>query len=397
MKISFVYADKAEELNTSIYRNIIPWMSFTKSNLGHKAYLIPIHLFEQNSLEANNALADSDIIIVERNLFGDVLTRMMYWIVRGKIVIANYDDYYEGIEETNASYSFWNKAEIVQKEITTVEENYKYIYSDKYYKNTKKIKKNIERLVKKTGYPHPLFQFKLGLKIAHAQIMPSKYMTRKYNKLSPTYYVPNYFVTQNYLGVDKDQRDYLVIGWGGSLSHLQSFKDSGVIQALEEIIKERDNVKLLVCGDKRLLEVINIPDDKKLFHPYVKNEQWGHVIAKNFDIGLAPLEGEYDKCRSLIKPIEYMLTKTPYVASYGEAYKELAGIGGLGNFIKNSKDAWKIRLLSVIDNYDLEKEKMNGKPYEYALTWDYLNPDNVKYMVDTFKKIAKEHGKLDIE
>lgn len=392
LSIAFVYADKPGELNTSIYRCVIPYLAL--KNSGHNVSLIPIHLFEQNAIEANDVLLKSDIIVIERNLFGDVLTRIAYWIVRGKIVIANYDDYYEGIEETNASYAFWNKGEVEIEQIDRIEEPGSYIYSDKYYR-FKNIKiKEIKNRVKKIGYPHPLKQFKMGLKMVYAQTMPSKYMMKKYNSLSPTYYIPNYFVTQNYINIPKDQRDFKTIGWGGSLSHLQSFKDSGVIQALENIINSRNDVKLLIVGDRRLLPLINIPDDKKLFQPYVKNEEWGILVSKLFDIGIAPLEGEYDKYRSMIKPIEFMLTKTPFVASYGEAYKELFQIGGLGSFIKNSVENWETSLLYILDHYESEKELMNGKPFKYALTWDYMN--GVDYMVETYRKIAKDLANQDL-
>ena len=392
LNISFVYADKPGELNTSIYRCIIPYLAL--KNSGHHVSLIPVHLFEQNTIEANSALEKSDIIVIERNFFGDVLTRIAYWIVRGKIVIANYDDYYEGIEETNASYSFWNKGEVDIEKIDYIKELRSYVYSDKYYKFKNETVKEIREMLKKIGYPHPLWQFKMGLKMVYAQIMPSKYMMKKYKSLSPTYYIPNYFVTQNYIHIPKTPRDFKIIGWGGSLSHLQSFKDSGVIQALENIINSRNDVKLLICGDQRLLPLIKISDDKKLFQPYVKNEDWGKVISSLFDIGIAPLEGEYDKYRSIIKPIEFMLTKTPFVASYGEAYKELFQIGGLGSFIKNSAVNWEQKLLYILDNYESEKEIMNGKPFEYALTWDYMN--GVDYMVETYRKIAKELGNRDL-
>lgn len=386
LKIAFVYADKPGELNTSIYRCVIPYLAL--KNSGHHVSLLPVHLFEQNTPEANDALLKSDFIVVERNLFGDVLTRIAYWIVRGKIVIANYDDYYEGIEETNASYAFWNKGEVSLEQTERVEEPFFYSYSDKYYKFKNTRIKEVKTHAKKIGYPHPIWQFKMGLKMVYAQIMPSKYMMRKYKNLSPTYYVPNYFVTQNYINIPKTPRNFKTIGWGGSLSHVQSFKDSGVIQALENIINLRNDVKLLIVGDKRILSLFNIPDDKKIFQPYVKNEEYGGLISRLFDIGIAPLEGEYDKYRSMIKPIEFMLTKTPFVASYGEAYKELFQIGGLGSFIKNSTENWESKLSYILDNYQSEKKFMNGKPFQYALTWDYMN--GVDYMVKTYKQIAKE-------
>ena len=200
--ISYVFADRPGELNTSVFRCMIPAKAFGRA--GYGASLIPAQLFQEHTKEAEEACNNSHIIVIERNLFGDVLTRAIYWIVRGKVVIANFDDNYDVIESTNASYNYWHDGSI-------------------------KIMKDGE-LKTLTVFPHPLWQFKLGLKLCHAQIVPSKELMKYYSEYSPTYFIPNYFETQHYINIQKEERDYITIGWGGSLSHLQSFRDSGVFK-----------------------------------------------------------------------------------------------------------------------------------------------------------------------
>lgn len=339
--VSFVYADKGLELNTSVWRCIIPARALSK--VGYGVSLVPVELFQQNTPEAEEACNSSDIIIVERNLFGDTLTRMIFWIARGKVVLVNYDDDYAGIEATNMSYEYWHDGTITATNEETKEEKKLYVF------------------------PHPMWQYKLGLKLAHAQLVSSKQFIKKYKKYSPVYYLPNYFETQYYINFEKEKRDHIVIGWGGSLSHLQSFKDSGVLGALKLICEQKPNVKVLICGDPRVFEAMDLPEDKKLFQEYVQYEQWGSVIAQKFDIGIAPLAGEYDQYRSWIKPIEFMLTKTPFVASKGRAYQDIAEYC---NLVDNTENAWFTRLSEMIDNLEQENVLIAGKPFNFALEQD---------------------------
>lgn len=362
--ISYVFADRPGETNTSIYRCMIPAKAL--ANAGYGVSLIPAQLFQEKTKESDDACNNSHVIVIERNLFGDVLTQAINWIVRGRCVIANFDDNYEVIESTNASYPYWHDGII-------------------------KVPGEDGELKTMNIFPHPLWQFKLGLKMCHAQIMPSKELVKYFGEYSPTYFVPNYFETQHYIDIPKEERDYIAIGWGGSLSHLQSFKDSGVLEALENVCRVRPNVKMMICGDKRVADIMKIPQDNMIFHPFVPHEQWGGIVARKFDIGLAPLEGEYDKYRSWIKVMEYMLTKTPWVASQGPAYNELNEYGKL---IPNTVDDWTVAILDVIDNYQAAKEKANGKPYEFSLTQDIKN--NVESITDTFREIAKKHANIVI-
>lgn len=359
--ISYIFADKPSEINTSIYRCWIPCRAL--ADAGYGASLIPAELFQKNTQEVQDILNKTQVIVVERNFFADLITQCVYWIVRGKIVIANFDDNYDLIEESNASFKFWHDGLIPV------------------------MRDGESKLLRL--FPHPLWQFKLGLKICHAQIVPSKELMKYYGEYSPTYFVPNYFDTEFLINKPREERDYINIGWGGSLSHLQSFRDSGALAAFQNVCKVRDNVKVMICGDKRIYDLLEIPEDKKQFHPFVPHDQWGSVISKYFDIYPIPLSGEYDNYRSCIKPIEAMLTQTPWISSDSPAYHDLAPYGKL---IKNSEENWTNALLDMIDNLSEEKEKAKEEPYQFALTWD------IKYhteeIADIFRLIAREHGNL---
>lgn len=361
--ISYVFADKPQELNTSIFRCAMPGKALAKQ--GYGVSLIPIQLFQENTDDAKKALEQAHVIVVERNFIGDALTYMAFWAVRGKIIIANFDDAYHCIEETNVSYPYWHDG------MANFVENGE--------------NKSVQI------YPHPMFQFQLGLKIAHAMTLPSKELMSYYGKFSPAYYVANYFETEHYVDKPKTKRNYITIGWGGSVSHLQSFKNSGVMQALKNVCEVRDNVKVLICGDDRIFKQIELPTEKKIFQPYVPHNEWGGIVARDFDIGIAPLAGEYDNYRSYIKPLEYMITQTPLVATIGPAYRDITEYG---TFIENGEESWTKALLEKVDNLQQESELAKGKPYEFGISKDVNK--NAEVIADTYREIALKHGFMNL-
>jgi len=361
--ISFVYADKPFEYNTSNWRMVIPAKALAEA--GYGVSLIPIELFQQNTKECIDTINQSHVVVVERNYIGDVITQMAYWKVRARTIILNWDDAYHAIEESNISYPYWKKGTV------------------KVLENEEEKELNV--------FPHPFDQFIWGLKMGHAATLPSKPLMRYYEKYIPTYYLPNYFETKNYINIEKEQRDYITIGWGGSVSHVQSFKESGVLEALKNVVDVRPNIKVMICGDERNYDLVPVPENKKIFQSYVPYEEWGKIIGKHFDIGIAPLAGEYDNYRSWIKPIEYCLTQTPWIASDGPAYNDLSQYGCL---IDNTVENWTNSLLYTVDNFAEEKEKAKNESYQFGLSTD-VN-EHVEDIADTYRMIAKVHGKMNI-
>jgi glycosyltransferase involved in cell wall biosynthesis len=363
--ISYVFADRPGEFNTSNFRMIMPGKALGK--IGYGVSAIPAQLFQENTPDAQKVLEQSHVIIVERNYIGDMLTQIMYWKVRGKVMILNWDDAYHAIEKTNISYPFWHDSSI------EVEEN-----------GEKK---------KLTVIPRVYDQFLWGIKIGHAATLPSKRLMNYWKGQIPVYYVPNYFETEYYINIPKNKRNNVVIGWGGSVSHVPSFKESGVLNALKNVCEVRENVKVMICGDNRVYDAIQLPDNKKIFQPYVPYEEWGGIIARSFDIGIAPLSGEYDEYRSWIKPIEFLLTKTPWIASDNVAYDEFKGTG-YGKIVQNDVDSWTNALLKTIDNIEKENEKISGDPFEFAKMQDVnLHAEEI---ANVYRKIAKEQAKVDL-
>lgn len=381
MRIVYIMADSASEFNCSYHNAVVP-AAATNRIEGHHADVFYIGDFVTNKDEVRIACEQADIIVLERNFFGDTLTMVQYWKVRGKTIIAIFDDAYDLIHPKNVSYNFWTHGEVkyMEKVKKTIKET---IEKDG---NKEEIEKEVEVDEEKVAYmsPKPLEQFKWGMQIVKAIQVPSAHLQKDWSKYNETKYIHNYLEIDKYLGDIKPlhPHDNIVIGWCGSMSHVASFTDSGVAIALKKICKKYPQVSILMGGDKRNFDMLEV--DRKMFQPYVPAEQWTSLL-KTLDIGLAPLAGEYDKRRSWIKVLEYLALKIPWVASNYPTYDELKPYGLM---TENGSKNWEYALSEMIDNYATYQEKANTIGYEFALTQSSDN--NIRNTIAWYEEIIKK-------
>lgn len=358
MNVLYVYADTPHEWNCSLHNCVIPADAINRTGDHHASYF-HINQWTQNSEEIQRICSASDIIIVERNFFGDVLTMMQYWKVRGKTIIAIFDDAYQLMHPENISYRFWTFGEM-----TVQDEN--------------GVKKTINM------NPPPLEQFKWGLRIAKATQVVSKALAEDWSPYSNTFVVNNFLPIERYMNVEPlfphDEKN-IVIGWCGSMSHVSSFTDSGVLPALRKICKRYPNVSILFTGDQRNYDNLDVPASQKKYQNFVPAEQWESLV-KSLDIGLAPLSGEYDKRRSWIKCLEYMALKVPFIASNYPTYDQLKDYGV---FVKNDQWEWEKKLCGMIENYSQHKERAETEGYQFALKQSSDN--NIRNTLAIYQKL----------
>lgn len=317
---------------------IIPTKAINRTEGRHNAQAIYINDFVQNKEEVQKLCSGADIIIVERNYFGDTLSMMQFWKVRNKPIVAIFDDAYDIMHPKNISYRFWTFGEIHVKD---------------------------EQGVEKTAVmkPHPLEQFKWGLAMVKGLQVPSVNLAKDWSKYTQTYYIHNFLDIDKYMNVQPlFPHDDLVIGWCGSLSHYASFANSGILDGLKRISRKYPKVKILISGDKRVYDLLET--DNKVFQNFVPAEQWCPLL-KTIDIGLAPLSGEYDKRRSWIKALEYMALKIPWIATKYPTYDELHDYGLM---TENGSKYWENALIEMIENYPKYKERAETIGYDFALS-----------------------------
>ena len=358
MEITYIYADDDWNLNCSIHNCFMPAKAINKVP-GHHASLFYINDFNQNTEEVQKACMQSDLIIIERNLFGNALVFLMHYKIRNKNIAVVFDDGYQLITSDNISYTFWAKSQIVQT-------------------NEKGESQMVNVL------PTPLDQFKWGISMAKGVICPSRVLCEDWNYLNRTYRTHNFLDAQRYENATPlfpHDPEEVYVGWAGSGSHLSSFTDSGITGALTYIVKKYPQVKILMGGDKRVYDRIHVPEDRKIFSPYVPEEKYSSLI-KSLDIGLAPLASVYDERRSWLKPMEFTILKVPWIGSNFLPYEELDEYGTL---ISNGLNNWKIGLADMIDNLEAKRELANTKAYDFALTqtWD----KNVHKILNMYQEI----------
>ncbi|KPL84145.1 hypothetical protein SE15_02955 [Thermanaerothrix daxensis] len=359
MKIVYVVADSTEEWNSAEWRCVIPARAIQATGR-HSATLIRIDHFAYHTPEVQSACEEAEVIVVQRNAFGPVLQAMQYWKARDKTIILDFDDAYHLIPPQAKNYTFWAEGRLTQTD-----------------PNGKPFHTTIQ--------PPPLTQFQWGLQLAHAATVPSRLLASDWQTHTPIHYVPNYLDLPRYLNLRPTPHEGIVIGWGGSLSHLHSFTESGVLKALRRVCLRRPQVRILICGDERIFQALNVSQSQKFFLPWTDPDKWPQYLSM-FDIGIAPLQGAYDQRRSWIKVLEYMIMKVPWVASQGAPYEDLKDFGTL---VRNDPYAWENALLELIDHLGDYKEHAEREPYLFALSQGIQ--ENVNTILNTYAHIRSTH------
>jgi glycosyltransferase involved in cell wall biosynthesis len=358
MNIVFVFADSLADWNSSEWRCVVPTRAINRSKR-NSAQMLSITEFAENLPPAQAVCRRADVIVVQRQLIGQVLQAIQHWKARDKVVIADFDDAYDLIPCDHPDYPYWVQGLSDQKQDSSQAPGRKYD-------------------------PSPIVQFKWGLQLVHASTVPSKRLAGDWQAFTEIYHLPNYIDLEKYPPGPSGNEEDLIIGWGGSESHVQSYQGSGILSALKHICRARPHVKVMVCGKgRRIFEKLPLPPEQKIFQPWVPYEQWPRVLTK-FDIGLAPLHGPYDERRSWIKVLEYMAMKIPWIASEGPAYAELRPYGWL---VKNSASAWERLLLDMVDHIGDYRAEAARDPYLFALGQSI--DENIDRVTGTYLAIAQ--------
>ena len=286
----------------------------------HKCKLIHVSGFA-NYLDAaiQDLVMPADIIIFQRNLvIAEVYDAMEYYQAMGKPVVVDLDDAYTILPWSNPAHAFW-------------------------------IENSTQRPV------NPVVMLEEGLRRSNGLLAPNRLLLQDWQHVTKGYYLPNFARSEWWTGLPsrvelKKKRGFdnrVIIGWGGSVSHYDSWWGSGIREAASRVSQRHPEVLWLVCGnDKRIYDQLHVPWASKAWQPGVEPSQWPQVVSC-FDIGIAPLSGPYDQRRSWIKGLEYLLGGIPWVGTDGEPYKDIAQLGYL---IQNGIESWEYTLEMMLAN-----------------------------------------------
>lgn len=354
--IVHLYADSANEWNCSQWRCLIPADAVNEAYEAGKTpntvklWHMPTAM-DWHHPKVQKELGMADVIVFQRNVIAKEIWDVMdYWRALGKAVIVDSDDHYPALPPSNPAFQYWIR--------------------------------NLPGLD-----PAPVDAFAEGLKHADAFTSPSKIILRDWEHIIPGYWVPNWTRGKWYEGLAQkphgapdiefgyvkkpdmeevelkgtfrpDSEGQIIIGWGGSISHVDSWIYSGAIEALDRIFEKHPKARLKFCGfEQRLDYLLNRWGDRVVRQPGVRPEHWPQVVS-TFDIGVAPLDmrqlepwregapvASYDERRSWLKAVEYLCAGVPWMASKSLTYADLARHGKV---VDNTADAWFAALDGMI-------------------------------------------------
>ena len=370
LHVIYLYADKENEWNCSQWRchllsNGINYAHHKDpEQFPHTANMYELTSamdFHNPTVQAK--IGAADIIVFQRNvLWEQVWATMEYWQALGKVCVVDLDDHYPLIPPSNPAFQSW---------------------------------------IMNTGEmdPDPIERLKIGLGKADALIAPSHIILKDWEHIAPGYYWPNYPSLLEWQDIERkppgandviitstsketspkvevrpDSVGKIVVGWGGSLSHIDSFVYSGAIEGMAMLMAENKDVVFKFCGnDDRMQFLLDRLPEEQLYRQHgVESRDWPQVVA-SFDIGIAPMDMRivpsgtgnehghysYDERRSWLKLVEYACGGVPFIATKCAAYEDFARYGKL---VENTPEAWYEALKSRVDGLQhFYKEAMSTR------------------------------------
>jgi hypothetical protein len=305
----------------------------------HSANLLDINSFAQNTTEAQKVCAGSDILVIYRYLYGPILNALQYWKARDKKVIVDFDQAVNYLSADKPGYSFWLEGVPLGDHAIR-------------HKN----------LID----PIPLEQFKWGLGMVDAITVSSGRLVDDWSQFSNVYEIPDYVNMSQYPIFNQTHENEIWLGLGNNINY-DSFKNSGLLSAMEKVCKERPQVGLILCNQEKGAGVkldINPRQVKKHFPRFF--EDWVNILLK-LDIGLVPIHGNYDLRLGPGSPLEFMISKIPLIASEQLPFYELSQYG---QRVSNTSDAWKNAILNTVDHLDVYQKKAAKEPFLFAISQD---------------------------
>jgi len=362
MKILFLESDQMSEYNCSNWRCVMPHRALSRA--GYQSKVMRLEAWAQMKPEAVEATEEADLIIVQRNVFHDIVPIILYWRAKGKTVVVDLDDSYENMtEETGSpSYEFWAKGLITQKQPDGTER-------------------------KVETFPKPFEMLTYGVKISAGVTSPSKLICEDWQRRGVrSYWFPNFLDLSMYQYDPNFYHapDTIHLGWGGSMTHLVSWEKSGASDALNQLASENDKLRIVIIGDPRTERFFKgFHKDRRIMVGWVPHAIFASKLSM-FDIGLIPLYGEYDRRRSWIKTAEYSVMGIPWIGSDMEPTRD----SNTGLRVGNTAEEWYAGLTSYIDNYGAVKEAAVANQAEAQAVFDI--DAHVGELVQTFERIIEE-------
>ena len=355
MKITFVCSKETDIWDGCYWRCYVPFLAINKTRR-HQANILDFQEFNENGKRTKRILNESDIIIIHRYLWGDVLTNIQHWKALGKTVVADLDLAIDLIPPSSPDFKFWHEGVLIKsgrQEIIT---------------------------------PSPLTQLKWGLQLVDGVTVSTKRLADDWCSYGNSRVIPNFLDLNLYSNIVPRLKEGINIGWKGKISQLDSLISSGAFNAVMDIAEVRKNIKLLICTNSqpdhplinRHRNKINI----RLIHDI---SEWYDCLA-NIDIGIAPLANDFDQRSSWLPVLEYSAARIPWIGSRSFAYQDLQPFGWL---VDNKLDVWKRILWDIVEH--LEDYKVDTMRNAFLFGLSKSIDDNLILLLDTYSELSNNY------
>lgn len=176
---------------------------------------------------------------------------------------------------------------------------------------------------------------------------------------APVHVLPNYIDPNVYRYYPKkvEKHDGIIIGYQGSTTHYTDLVGTKVLYALQRILNQYKQVKVMFVG--MIMDDLYdyFPKDRLIIQGGERDHtRWIKLWQKMpFDIGIAPLvDTSFNHAKSPIKYYEYALRKIPAVYSFVEPYMKKATENETGFFARDEEE-WYEKLSWLVENEVLRK------------------------------------------
>jgi glycosyltransferase involved in cell wall biosynthesis len=324
MNVLYLTTDLDFEWNCSEWRCVIPAKAIN-SLTNCAAKIMSMDEFCQMTDQARAFGEWSDVIVFQRNMAGMSLVAMEFWKSQGKICVVDVDDRYFKMPSNTPVYDYWINGRV----------------------------KRGDQIVKMTYTP--VQQLVWGMKLADGITTPSEAIAADWMPYNKNVFVlPNYIDWPRYEDLYHEVEKPRTIGWGGSLTHFNSMKESGALVGLARAIEKRKDISVIICGDPKIWQHVGVHPDRKKYLPWVQILKWPWLMANEIDLMIVPLFGAYDLGRSWIKPLEAMAAGIPVIASDFPAYQPFADCITL---VRNKPRDWEAAINEMLDNWPTYKAR----------------------------------------
>jgi hypothetical protein len=341
MNIVYVYYDHPQDRLSFEWQCAIPAKAINRTQR-HSAHLLSLRDFINNTSQAQLLCETADVIIIHRRIIGAVLSTVQKWKAYDKKILLNLDTPVNTLTKEMPSYDFWYNG-------ISACHNGDCIFGD-------------EPLD-----PKPIEQLAWSLRLVDGVITPSERLSDDIGESIRCTYIPSFLDTDQYLKQTAAIHEGIVIGLGGDGNHFPGIKNSGVLQALGQVVQKRDQVQIVVFGgDQRIYDHLPVSSHHKYLWPTIEQADWPRYLSR-LDIGLAPLSGDFDQRSGSARLLEYMVMKIPWIGSESSVYRKFSQYGWL---VPNSAEAWEKVILEMVDHIQDYRVEAAAEPYLYALSND---------------------------